>query len=227
MRIPLYVGMLPPNMTLTIDKIIETKPSGVDLWEEGVPKLPFTITSAQAETNRNKGWRGVRIGDFVSSMSGFGLGKNAGGVFDIRYTIAGRPDEAAGTGVQNIQGWLTISTSDWGILGRPDTTNFQWKVGESSVETYVADTPDLTYLDDTVITVVYVPESKEYMVGVTNQADTIVKFMQTAVKGILTLHEVAVDGVIDLAGGHVAAVAAGLGMKAVSWAAEEISSGDK
>lgn len=215
MTIPLFLGSLPAGMTFTIDEISKDVPANFWAHFSG-DSAPRTIHSEAVSQATSEGKRGVRLGECMLSTDGFGLSSGQGGSFLIKFTIAGRPNAYPDAEVQNIQGTLSIGTSEWGKVSRPDQTTFHWQVAGQS-RTYTAKTPTLVYLDDTVLAVAYAPEQKSYMFGLTNEQTLIVKVMQGMVGGILTGHKVlwsTAAGMVASTGGVVFAV--------VAWGASKI-----
>lgn len=216
MRIPLYLGVLPPNMTFTIDEITETVPKGMRAYR-GARPLPIKVSADEVATATKAGQRGVQLGTYELATTS-ALGGGQGASFLIKFTIAGRPSEANGTAVQDVKGTVTIGTSEWGTFGRPDNTIFNWQIANSPHGVYTAKTPTLTYLQDTVIAIAYAPENKAYMMGMTNQAPAIVKLMQTAVGGIVAGHAL----LWGAAAGMVGTIA-GVAMNVVIWVPQAVN----
>ncbi|GJJ77408.1 hypothetical protein EMPS_09767 [Entomortierella parvispora] len=218
MTIPLYVASLPEGMTFTINDVTKDVPA--NFWAYFSAPVtggwPRTIQASEVATAIEKGQRGMKIGEFDLRTDGFGLSSGQGGSFLIKFTIAGRPSAHPEAEIQNIQGTLCIGTSEWGTFSRPDQTNFQWQIAGQS-RTFTAKTPTLSYLDDTVIAIAYVPEQKNYLFGVTNEQTFIVKVMQTMVGGILTGHKV----LWSTTAGMVASIG-GAAFAVVAWGASKI-----
>ncbi|KAL0948090.1 hypothetical protein HGRIS_010711 [Hohenbuehelia grisea] len=209
MTIPIYLASLPEGMSFTIDEISKDVPSNFWAYFSG-KSTPRTISPEAVSEATSKGTRGVLLGEFMLRTDGFGLSSGQGASFLVKFTIAGRPDAYPDAVVQNMQGTLSIGTSEWGTFSRPDQTNFHWQIAGQS-RTYTAKTPTLTYLDDSVIAVAYVPDQKSYLFGLTNEQTLIVKIMQTMVGGILTGHKVlwsTAAGMVAGIGGTVFAVVA-------------------
>ncbi|KAL0934131.1 uncharacterized protein CTRU02_210930 [Colletotrichum truncatum] len=212
LKYPLYLTTLPKNMTFTLNEIAKNIPKGMEAWVEDGKKLPYTVSNADVEAAKKRGAKGVLLGRFAMQTGGSGFGGGTGSSFNIKYTISGRAPEAAGTAVQKTPGTLTISTSDWGVFGRPDTTTFSWNVGQSGWGTWTAKTPTLVSPDDAFIAVAYVPKMKAYIFSLTTDTDSITKFMRGMVGAVLTLHEVVLS-----AGSSSLGTVASLGMKAALW----------
>ncbi|EQB50695.1 hypothetical protein CGLO_09844 [Colletotrichum gloeosporioides Cg-14] len=212
MTVPLFVSALPKGMTLTIAKITDNTPS--NMYASFMPayqmSIPHTFTAQEVQDAKPSSKdRGAKLGDFAFRTKDF-LGCGQGASFLVKFTIKGRPDEYPEADVQDTQGQLTIGTSDWGRLFRPDQTNFTWTIGNKS-QSYSAKTPTLTYLDDSCLLLSYVPDQKAYVFGVTNQQDFIVKLMQKAVGGIVVGHKAlysAAAGTVCAFGGVAVAVVA-------------------
>ncbi|BFZ63836.1 hypothetical protein YB2330_004972 [Saitoella coloradoensis] len=215
MTIPLFLASLPAGMTFTIDEITKDVPE--NFWAnfsgDAAPRAiqPDAVSQATSE-----GKRGVRVGEFMLRTDGFGLSSGNGASFLMKFTIAGRPDAYPDAEVQNMQGTLSIGTSEWGTFSRPDQTNFVWQIAGQS-RTFTAKTPTLTYLDDTVMAVAYVPEQKSYLFGVTNEQTAVVKVMQTMVGGIIAGHKV----LWSAAAGMVSSIG-GIAFGVVAWGAGQI-----
>lgn len=219
MTIPLFISSLPEGMTFAINDITKDVPE--NFWAhfssphagEGFPRTvqPSEVTSAVAQNHR-----GLKLGEFMLRTDGAGFSSGQGGSFLVKFTIAGRPTGHEDAAEQNIQGTISIGTSEWGAFSRPDQTNFQWQIGDKS-RTFTAKTPTLTYLDDTVIAVAYLPDQKSYIFGLTNEQDAIVKVMQGMVGGIIAGHKVlwsTAAGMVAGIGGTVFAV--------VAWGASKV-----
>lgn len=219
MTIPLYLSALPEGMTLTIDEVIPNTPPGMytHFVEPYKITIPHTFTTQEINADRPSNNRGAKILEFKLRTDG-AFDSGQGGSFLVKFTIKGRPDEYPDAEVQNTQGTLTIGTSEWGRIYRPDQTNFVWTIGDQS-QTYSAKTPTWTYLDDSVIIVSYVPENKAYVFGVTNQQDFLVKIMQQAVAGISIGHKILWTKV-----GTMIALPAGVIVGVVTFGADVVNS---
>ena len=211
MTIPLYVAAIPKGMTLTIDEINRTTPSG--MWTHiSLPNnmsFPHTFTTQEIANGKPDNHRGAKVGELMLRTDG-AFDSGQGGSFLLRFTIKGRPDEYPYADIQNTKGQLTIGTSEWGRFSRPDQTTFSWTI-ENRSQTYTAKTPTLSYLDDSCMLLSFVPESKAYVFGVTNQQDFLVKVMQGAIGGIITGHKAlwsTAAGLVTSIGGVVVAVVA-------------------
>ncbi|KAF8938328.1 hypothetical protein EDD21DRAFT_371031 [Dissophora ornata] len=218
MTIPLYLASLPEGMTFTINEVTKDVPT--NFWAYFSPAssgdLPRAIQANEVATAHEKGQRGTKVGEFALRTDGAGFSSGQGGSFLVKFTIAGRPSAYPDAELQNIQGTLSIGTSEWGTFSRPDQTNFQWQIAGHS-RTFTASTPTLAYLDDTVIAVAYVPEQKNYLFGVTNEQTFIVKAMQTMVGGIISGHKV----LWSTAAGMVASIG-GVAFAVVAWGVSKV-----
>ena len=224
MTIPLWIASLPKNMTFTITDITPVQPKGMTAFYNlgrGV-KLPISITGDAVSTalaNKNTPY-GVSVGEFSLMTGNSGFGGGQGGSFNIKFNIAGLPPAAASANLpaQNINGQLTIATSEWGFFARPDQTIFTWTVGSGGSGTYSAKTKTLTYLDTTVLAVAYLPDTTQYVFGLTNTQTTIVKIAQAMVGGIIEGHKALWSygaGLVVGIGGTVFSV--------VAWAASSLN----
>lgn len=215
MTIPLFISNIPAGMSITIHSITPTTPS--NMWSHmtfpGGLTLPHTFTAADIEASRPSNNRGSQIVELQLRTNG-AFDSGDGGSFHLTFSISGRPDEFPDAELlANKPGTLTISTSKWGKLARPDQTHFVWVIDGAS-ETYSEDTPTLTYLDNSCILLSWHPEKKAYVFGVTNQADFVVGLMQNAVSLILTGHNV----LWATAGGWVCSIG-GTAVKVVAFGA--------
>ena len=213
MTIPLFISTLPEGMTLTIDEITKDTPSG--MWANiSLPNnmsFPHTFTTQEIKDGKPSNNRGAKVAELQLRTDG-AFDSGNGGSFLVRFTIKGRPDECPDADVQDTKGQLTIGTSQWGVISRPDQTNFSWTI-ENKSQTYTAETPTLAYLDDSCMVLSYVPEKKAYVFGVSNQQELIVKIMQGAVSTIIAghkaLYSTAAGWVCSIGGAAVAVVAFG------------------
>ena len=210
MTILLYIAAIPKGMTFTIDEINPTTPSG--MWTNMSPystSFPQTYTAQEIADGKPSNHRGAKVCELMlRTASTFDSGP--GGSFLLKFTIKGRPDEYPDADVQDTKGQLTIGTTEWGRFSRPDQTTFSWTIDGRS-QTYTAKTPTLTYLDDSCMLLSYVPESKAYVFGVTNQQDFLVKLTQGAVGAIVTGHKFlwsSAAGLVTSIGGAVVGVVA-------------------
>ncbi|WQF86825.1 hypothetical protein CDEST_11839 [Colletotrichum destructivum] len=109
-----------------------------------------------------------------------------GGPSKVPFTIA--TNEAKGTAVKAVNGTLTVGSSTWGSIKRPDHFTYFWQLGDSRWGTWTSEIGDWASADDTFITVGYVPETQDYAFGLTTNTDAITKFLQSVVRGIISIH---------------------------------------
>lgn len=218
MTIPLFLSTLPEGMSFTVDEINMNVPSGFWGLIGGLPSgftFPHTYTASDIAEGQPSNKRGAKIATLELATDGVFQSGN-GGSFVVKFTISGRPDAYPDLPVKTTKGTLTVGTSQWGWFSRPDQTNFSWQIGEQH-QTYTAKTPTLTYLDDSCLAVAYFPDQKDYVFGVNNQQDFLVKLMQGAVGGIIAGHK----AVWSVAAGWVAPIG-GIAFSVVSFGASAI-----
>ncbi|KAJ9662719.1 hypothetical protein H2201_006003 [Coniosporium apollinis] len=147
---------------------------------QNAPKIPFTV-----DINKREGY----IGEFILAADGAfqdGVGPN----FGIKFQVSG----TSPTGVESTRnGYITLSTSEWGTFGRPDHGHVTFVFDGSAAHTYMYNTPTFSYLDGINIAIRWL--EKENAVGITVSMDkTLIKeICDRAIRGILYAHEKAAD----------------------------------
>ena len=143
---------------------------------QNVPQLPLTV-----DVNKNEG----KIGEFwLACESTFQSGP--GPKFEVKFLIEG----TAPNGVSSSRsGWLTISTDDWGTLGRPDRGIIAFVFDGSAAEVLDFPTPTLTYLDDCNIVVQWLEKENAVGMSITSDKTFVKQMAEYAIGGIFKAHE--------------------------------------
>ncbi|EFQ25706.1 hypothetical protein CGRA01v4_02221 [Colletotrichum graminicola] len=179
-----FLSLLPDDVKFTVNEIKMDKPDGSQAWREGGPAVPFTIATSEVTAAIAKKWRGVYLGELAMQKDKAGEGSS----FHIKYTISS-PSSAA----KVVSGTLTIGSTTWGAVSRPDHITYSWQLGDSGWGTWTSEVLGLSSPDDTFITVGYVPEKQIYAFGLTTKTDAITKFLGSVVRGIINFHTIALS----------------------------------
>ncbi|KAK1954520.1 hypothetical protein LY78DRAFT_664291 [Colletotrichum sublineola] len=210
-----FLSSLPDDVKFTVNEIKFNKPDGSLAWREGGPtKVPFTIATNDVNVAIAKKWRGVYLGELAMQKDKAGEGSS----FHITYTISSLSSQAKDTAVKAVNGTLTVGSSTWGTIKRPDHITYFWQLGDSQWGTWTSEVGDFASPDDTFITVGYVPETQDYAFGLTTHTDSITKFLQTVVRGIISLHMIT----LSLGSSSLGTVAS-VGIKVVLAGANKVS----
>jgi hypothetical protein len=150
---------------------------------QNCPQTPFTVDLA-----KNDG----KVGEFwLACDSAFQSGQ--GPKFEIKFIVEG----TAPTGVSSSRsGWLTISTTEWGTLGRPDNGLIAFVFDGSAANTLSFPTPTLTYLDDCNIVVQWIDKEKAVGMSITSDKTFTKQLCEYAIGGIFKAHEKAASWAI-------------------------------
>ncbi|OBR14817.1 hypothetical protein CH63R_03543 [Colletotrichum higginsianum IMI 349063] len=141
-----------------------------------------------------------------------------GSSIHIKYTISSLSSQAKNTAVKVVNGTLTVGSSTWGSIKRPDHFTYFWQLGDSGWGTWTSEIGDFASPDDTFITVGYVPETQDYAFGLTTKTDAITKFLQSVVRGIISIHTIALS-----AGSSSLGTVASVGIKVALAGASKLS----
>ncbi|KAM0231460.1 hypothetical protein ACHAPO_008570 [Fusarium lateritium] len=185
MTFPLYIKKMPDNMRFTVTEVKGLNPPNNGEWYywNNCPATPFTV-----DLEKREGFLGeFRLSPNSVTQSG------QGPKFEVRFTIEG----TSPTGVTSSRnGWLTISTSEWGWFARPDNGLITFVFDGSAAETLLFNTPILAYLDDCNIVVEWLKNESAVGMTVTSDKTTIKQLCEYAIGGILTAHEKAASWVV-------------------------------
>ncbi|KAL6922647.1 hypothetical protein FSST1_006673 [Fusarium sambucinum] len=185
MTFPLYINKMPDNMRFTVTEVKGFDPPNNGEWRylNNCPATPFTV-----DLDERHGFLGeFRLSPKTVMQSG------QGPKFEVRFTIEG----ASPTGVTSSRnGWLTISTSEWGWFTRPNNGLITFVFDGSAAETLLFDTPILTYLDDCNIVVEWLKNESAVGMTITSDKTIIKKLCECAIGGILTAHKKAAGWVV-------------------------------
>ncbi|KAJ0161685.1 hypothetical protein CTA2_5807 [Colletotrichum tanaceti] len=185
-----FLSLLPDNVKFTVNTIKFNKPDGSQAWREAGPsKVPFTIGTNEVKAAIAKKWKGVYLGELAMQKNTAGEGSSV----QITYTISSLSSQAKDAAVKAVNGTLTVGSSAWGTIKRPDHFTYFWQLGDSGWGTWTSEIADWASADDTFISVGYVPETQDYAFGLTTYTDAITKFVQSAVKGIINIQMIALS----------------------------------
>lgn len=204
MTFPLYIKKMPDNMRFTVTEVkgfnppnngewyyhhvssSDTKPKESSLLTrrlKSCPATPFTV-----DLNKREGF----IGEFWLSPNSIWQ-SGQGPKFEVRFTIEGTSPSGV-TSSRN--GWLTISTSEWGRVGRPDNGLITFVFDGSAADNLLFSTPVLTYLDDCNVVVEWLKDQSAVGMTITSDKTMVKQLCEYAIGGILTAHEKAAGWVV-------------------------------
>ncbi|KAJ4139782.1 hypothetical protein NW768_001126 [Fusarium equiseti] len=185
MTFPLYIKKMPDNMRFTVTGVKGLNPHDNGDWyyHHSCPATPFTV-----DLNKREGY----IGEFYlapKSVTQSGQGPK----FEVGFTIEG----TSPTGVTSSRnGWLTISTDEWGWFARPDKGVITFVFDGSAADQLLFNTPTLTYLDDCNIVVEWLTNERAVGMTITSDKTMVKQLCEWAIGGILKGHEKAASWVV-------------------------------
>ncbi|KAI5848876.1 hypothetical protein BZA05DRAFT_475196 [Tricharina praecox] len=176
MSFPLHLGKIPEGMTFTVTGVKPVVPAGDWYAYTNLAKFPHVVDTSGPNP---------LIGGFSLSTTGI-TQHGSGPYFEVSFTVSGKSPN----GVESSRdGHLTISTSDWGFIERPDQGIITFGFDGSAAHTHMFDTPTLRYLNDVHLLVEYFPSETAVGMTVTSDATMISKICDVALGGIFLAHE--------------------------------------